>query len=119
MRVPGNRTELEPVRRHPWPTVEYPIDSRGTLREPLAGWVALGRHAGRWFHLVVQYPASLEEWFVPAPTASWTPGAGPTATPLWPVVKEKGPPPPGGEPHHPPRLGARVRDASPKGRDPQ
>lgn len=65
MRVPGNRTELEPVRRHPWPTVEYPIDSRGTLREPLAGWVALGRHAGRWFHLVVQYPASLEEWFVP------------------------------------------------------
>jgi hypothetical protein len=65
VRVPGNRTELEPARTLPWAVVEYPIYGMGTVREPLRGWVALGAHGGRWFHVVSQYPEDLETWFTP------------------------------------------------------
>lgn len=73
-RVPGDRSELSPVRVHPWAVVEYPIRTVGTAGEPVVGWVALGREGGRWFQLLVQAPASrwprfepraeliLEEW---------------------------------------------------------
>lgn len=65
VRVPGDRSELEPARTPPWAVVEYPIHGTGTLREPLRGRVALGTHGGRWFHVVVQHPEDMEAWFTP------------------------------------------------------
>lgn len=65
VRVPGNRTELDPVRRRPWAVVEYPIRSRGIIGTDVAGWVALGRKGDRWFHLIVQHPVAQQGSFVP------------------------------------------------------
>lgn len=56
VRIPGDRTELEPRRGHPWATVEYPIRGQGTLGEPVQGWVALGERDGRCFYLIAQAP---------------------------------------------------------------
>ncbi|HEV2148615.1 MAG TPA: hypothetical protein VGR37_14520 [Longimicrobiaceae bacterium] len=85
VRIPGNRTELDPANPQPWAVVEYPIYSLGTVHEPLRGWVALGAHGGRWFHVIVQYPEELEAWFTPRAERildawRWT-GTG-TGTPL-------------------------------------
>lgn len=60
----GDGTELEPARLHPWAVEEYALRSRGTVRDRL-GWMALGRRGGRWFLLVVQYPAALAGTFGP------------------------------------------------------
>ncbi|MBW3572016.1 MAG: hypothetical protein KY467_13010 [Gemmatimonadetes bacterium] len=59
VRIPGNRTELEPRGGHPWAVVEYPIRSVGTFGEPVKGWVALGAR-GRWFYVIAQSP--VEAW---------------------------------------------------------
>lgn len=64
-RVPGDRTELEPIRRHPWAMVEYRIRSRGLPGRPLTGWVALGRHNERWFHIIAQYPEASSAFYEP------------------------------------------------------
>ena len=64
-RVPGSTIEIEPVPPPPWAVVKYPIESRGTSGERVTGWVALGSHNGRWFHLLVQHPESLEERVTP------------------------------------------------------
>lgn len=58
--VPGNRTEVQPIQQHTWPVVEFGFTSRGTIREPVTGWVALGCQAGRWFHIIVQSPVGPE-----------------------------------------------------------
>lgn len=60
MRIPGDRTELEPREAHPWAVAEYPIRSLGTLREPVRGWIALGRREGRWFYVIAQ--SSVAAW---------------------------------------------------------
>lgn len=60
LRIPGDRSELEPRERHPWAVVEYPLRSVGTSGEPLRGWVALGRRGSRWFYVIAQ--AQTEEW---------------------------------------------------------
>ena len=62
LRIPGDRTELEPVRRHRWALVEYRLRSRGWSGRPLTGWAALGEKDGRWFHLVVQHPVGREDF---------------------------------------------------------
>lgn len=55
-RVPGDRTELQPRRVHPWAVVEYPIRGVGTSGVPVQGWVALGERGGRWFYVIAQAP---------------------------------------------------------------
>lgn len=65
VRVPGDRTELQSVQRHPWATVEYEIRSVGTAGEPVMGWVALGRHGARWFYVIAQAPERLHRTFLP------------------------------------------------------
>ena len=62
-RIPGDRSELQPVQGPAWAVETYPIRSRGTLGEAISGWVALGRHRDRWYHVVVQHPLELEEEF--------------------------------------------------------
>lgn len=64
--------EVDPTDRYPWSIVEYRIDGGGV--DDVNGTVALGRHAGRLFHVIVQLPATggenfaerarmiLEEW---------------------------------------------------------
>lgn len=64
-RIPGDREELEPIPPQPWAVLKYPIRSAGTPGEPITGWVALGSHEGRWFHIIVQQPEDLEEEFAP------------------------------------------------------
>ncbi|MEW5930076.1 MAG: hypothetical protein AB1941_21685 [Gemmatimonadota bacterium] len=85
VRVPGDRTELDPVHRRPWAVVEYRIRSRGTVRPGVAGWVALGRKGDRWFHLIVQHPVGMESAFVPRAerllsTWRWADGSGLAST---------------------------------------
>jgi hypothetical protein len=65
VRIPGDRTELEPHRGHPWAVVEYPIRSHGTLGEPVQGWVALGERDGRWFYVIAQAPVDAWPRFLP------------------------------------------------------
>ena len=65
VRIPGDRTELEPRRGHPWAVVEYPIRSQGTLGEPVQGWVALGQRDGRWFYVIAQAPVDAWPRFSP------------------------------------------------------
>lgn len=65
VRIPGDRTELQPIQRHPWATVEYEIQSVGTAGEPVMGWVALGWHDGQWFYLMAQAPERLHRTFLP------------------------------------------------------
>lgn len=65
VRIPGDRTELEPIRRHPWAAIEYEIQSVGTAGEPVMGWVALGWHGGRWFYILAQAPERLHRTFLP------------------------------------------------------
>lgn len=60
VRIPGDREEVQPIRRHAWARVEYPIRSVGTPGAPVEGWVALSHHAGRWFYIIAQARAS--EW---------------------------------------------------------
>ena len=55
------QTEVEPAVRYPWSVLEYRLDRGGT--DPVRGTVALGRHANRFFHLLVQYPPAMEERF--------------------------------------------------------
>lgn len=62
--VPGVG-EVEPSQRYPWTAAEYRFRSRGTVTPPLAGSVALGRHAGRFFHVIVQYPVEFGDGFLP------------------------------------------------------
>ncbi len=65
VRIPGDRTGLEPRRGHAWATVEYPIRSQGTLGEPVQGWVALGQRDGRWFYVIAQAPVDAWPRFSP------------------------------------------------------
>lgn len=60
LRIPGNRTELEPREGHRWAVEEYRLRSVGTFGEPVQGWVALGRRQGRWFYVISQAP--VEAW---------------------------------------------------------
>lgn len=62
--VPGVG-EVDPADRHPWALAEYRFRSRGTITPPLEGYVSLGQHAGRLFHIVVQYPAEFGDGFLP------------------------------------------------------
>ena len=62
--VPGVG-EVEPSERYPWAIAEFRFRSRGTTAPTLAGSVALGRHAGRFFHIIVQYPVEFGDGFVP------------------------------------------------------
>lgn len=65
LRIPGDRSELEPRHVHPWAVVEYPIQSTGTSGVPVQGWVALGERDGRWFYVIVQAPADAWPRFGP------------------------------------------------------
>jgi hypothetical protein len=65
LRIPGDRTELQPRHVHPWAVVEYPIQSVGTSGVPVQGWVALGGRDGRWFYVIVQAPADAWPRFAP------------------------------------------------------
>lgn len=65
LRIPGDRTELQPRHVHPWAVVEYPIRSVGTSGVPVQGWVALGERDGRWFYVITQAPAGAWPRFGP------------------------------------------------------
>lgn len=65
LRVPGDRSELQPLERHPWAVAEYPLRSAGTAGEPIQGWVALGSSRGRWFYVIAQAPAAVWPRFEP------------------------------------------------------
>lgn len=67
LRIPGDRSELEPRNEIPWAVVEYPIRSVGTFQEPVKGWVALGWREGRWFYVIAQ--SSVGAWPVFQPHA--------------------------------------------------
>jgi hypothetical protein len=83
LRIPGDRTELEPRQVHEWAVVEYPIASVGTWGERVQGWVALGLREGRWFYVIVQAPVEAWPRFAPRAElilAEWRwagPGGGP------------------------------------------
>ena len=62
--VPGVG-EVNPADRHPWALAEYEFRSRGTITPPVQGYVSLGQHAGRLFHVIVQYPVGFAETFLP------------------------------------------------------
>lgn len=62
--VPGVG-EVDTAERFPWALVQYRFERRGSTAAPVAGWVALGEHAGRFFHVIVQHPAGWAEGFVP------------------------------------------------------
>jgi hypothetical protein len=53
--------EVDPTNRYPWSIVEYRIDGGGI--DDVNGTAALGRHAGRFFHVIVQIPATAGESF--------------------------------------------------------
>lgn len=83
VRIPGDRTELEPRSGHPWAVVEYPIRSLGTFGEPVKGWVALGQREGRWFYVIAQSPVDAWPRFEPPAElilSRWR-WAGPDGTP--------------------------------------
>jgi hypothetical protein len=65
LRIPGDRTELQPRQVHPWAVVEYPIRSVGTSGVPVQGWVALGERGGRWFYVITQAPEDAWPRFAP------------------------------------------------------
>lgn len=65
LRIPGDRTELQPRQVHPWAVVEYPIRSAGTSSVPVQGWVALGERDGRWFYVITQAPEDAWPRFAP------------------------------------------------------
>ncbi|HEU0012116.1 MAG TPA: hypothetical protein VFQ45_00445 [Longimicrobium sp.] len=67
LRIPGDRTELQPRHDHPWAMVEYRIRSEGTSGVPVQGWVALGERDGRWFYVITQ--ATVDAWARFAPRA--------------------------------------------------
>ncbi|MBW3630210.1 MAG: hypothetical protein KY464_13035 [Gemmatimonadetes bacterium] len=60
-RIPGARTQVQPVPPPSWAVVKYPIESRGVRGAQITGWVALGRHNGRFFHMLLQHPEWAEE----------------------------------------------------------
>jgi hypothetical protein len=65
LRLPGDRSELQPRQAHGWAVVEYPIASAGTWGERVQGWVALGLREGRWFYVIVQAPVDAWPRFAP------------------------------------------------------
>ena len=56
--VPGRN------RRYPWSLAEYEL-ALGQPPARLLGTLALGRHAGRYFHLVIAYPERERDRFLP------------------------------------------------------
>ena len=62
--VPGVG-EVEPTERFPWALAQYRFERRGSTAPPVAGFVALGQHAGRFFHVIVQHPLEWGDGFVP------------------------------------------------------
>ncbi|MBW3630050.1 MAG: hypothetical protein KY464_12225 [Gemmatimonadetes bacterium] len=60
-RIPGASTQVHPVPPPSWAVVKYPIMSRGTRGAPITGWVALGQHNGRFFHILLQQPQWAEK----------------------------------------------------------
>lgn len=65
VKVPGDRAELDPVQRHDWAVVEYPIESRGIVGESVRGWVALARAGDHWYYVFAQAPSELWPRFEP------------------------------------------------------
>ncbi|HEU4558341.1 MAG TPA: hypothetical protein VFS20_10845 [Longimicrobium sp.] len=66
LRIPGDRTELQPVDRQRWAVVEYPLRTTGRLTgRPVRGWVGLGLHRGRWFYVISQAPVDVAGTFEP------------------------------------------------------
>lgn len=57
--------EVDPAHRFPWSIVQFRFDGRQQGREPVVGAVGLGRHAGRLFHVIVQYPLEYGDGFPP------------------------------------------------------
>jgi hypothetical protein len=86
LRIPGDRTELQPVEQHRWAQLEYPLRTVGRFSgTQVRGWVALGLHAGRWFYVISQAPA--DDWSQFGPRAElilsgwrWVGGDGETST---------------------------------------
>lgn len=52
-------------KQYPWSLVEYGFAEQRPTGESVLGTVALGRHRGRFFHVVLQYPEEYAEGFVP------------------------------------------------------
>lgn len=65
LRIPGDRSELEPRHVHGWAVVEYPIAGIGTRGDRVQGWVALARRGERWFYVIVQAPVDAWARFAP------------------------------------------------------
>lgn len=63
VRIPGDRSELDPTSIHHWAVVEYPIRSQGRLGEPIQGWVALGQREGHWYYVITRAPEHAWEPF--------------------------------------------------------
>jgi hypothetical protein len=67
--VPGGRidprTASEDGRIYPWSEAEEGYSFQTDAAEWILGTIILGRHAGRSFHIVVQYPEAYAEGFVP------------------------------------------------------
>lgn len=58
--------EVQTTDRFPWAVAAYPFSGVGVRTgAPVVGAVGLGRHAGRWFYLIVQHPEEMGDGFAP------------------------------------------------------
>ena len=53
------------AKRYPWSEVEYSYQGKTKSGQPLLGSVALGRHNGRLFYFLTEYPAEYADGFGP------------------------------------------------------
>lgn len=61
----GARSEVEIADRYPWALRQFRFGDYTEGPQEPHGWVALGRHGDRWFHLIVEYPPYMGEAFLP------------------------------------------------------
>jgi hypothetical protein len=62
----GDRPErVTEARRYTWTLLERPFSGRSKRGERTSGWIGLGQHAGRWFHIASEYPLEYGDGFGP------------------------------------------------------
>lgn len=65
----ANRTMVQrdsaQPKRYPWSEAEYSYQGKTKSGQPLLGSVALGRHNGRLFYILTEYPAEYADGFGP------------------------------------------------------
>lgn len=61
----GEAPEPEPAPSYAWSLAEYRFDGTAPGAAPVVGRVAVGRHGGRYFHIVQQFPPEYADGFGP------------------------------------------------------